>query len=161
MAELPIGGTFALGSSSLASFDNSNPLTIQFSAGVRFWFWSDLASISIYVAQPVYTSGSKLSIPGAALAHSASDVRRLGPSVALGFLGDLLFIGGGIDQLANGTVGSSDNDPAYAPGQVLSRALTITIGFAPLAAARNMGSNIAAKTNPTPSTGGAVPAGPN
>lgn len=136
MLELPIGATFAIGDNALTRFNNANEITIQFSAGLRFWFADDLVSFAIFFAKPIYTSDAKLRIPGSAFEHPTTSIRRLGPSFGFGFFGDMVFLGAGWDELTNAT-SSGLGDPNYAPNQVLARSLTINIGLAPFAAIRN------------------------
>lgn len=137
MLELPIGTSFAIGEGALARFENATEFSIQFSAGLRFWFAHDLLSISLYFAKPIYSGDVKVRVPGSAFEHPTTSIRRLGPSVALGLFGDVLFLGGGYDELRNGSsAGSTDSN--YAPNQVLSRVVTVTIGLAPFAAIRNV-----------------------
>lgn len=136
MLELPIGTSFAFGEGALARFANGNDFSIQFTAGLRFWMMNDYLSLSVYFARPVFTGNDTVVVPGSSTTHPASEIRRLGPSVALGLFGDILFVGAGFDQLRNGN--GSSRDPAYEPNQVLSRAVTISIGIAPFTAIRNV-----------------------
>jgi hypothetical protein len=143
LLDIPIGVSFALlEGGALASFANSNDLSLQFTAGLRFWFWNDIASIAIYVAKPVYLADSKVKVTGSDFEHPTTAIRRLGPSLGLGLFGDILFLRAGFDQLRNGaTPGSAD--PRYPPNKVLSQAITVTIGIAPFTAARNAAGVIA------------------
>ena len=137
MLELPIGTSFAFGSGALARFNDASEITIQFSAGLRFWFWHDWASVSVYFAKPVYGGDSKVHVPGSSFEHPTTSIRREGPSLALGLFGDILFVGGGYDVLVNGS-SPGTGDPNYGPNQVLSRVVTFSIGIAPFAAIRNV-----------------------
>ena len=136
MLDLPIGTSFALGDGSLSAFTNSLDISIQFSAGLRFWFLYDLASVSIMFAKPVYSGRDTVRLKNSSFEHPTSSIRRIGPSIALGFFGDVLFLGGGYDVLTNGP--GTSGDPNYGPNDVLSRTVTVTLGLAPFAAARNV-----------------------
>lgn len=136
MLELPIGTSFSIGDGALGKFNNATELSIQFSAGLRFWLAYDMVSFSVFFAKPIYSGDVKVRVPGSPYEHPTTAIRRLGPSFALGFVGDMIFVGGGYDQLRNGSSPGS-SDPNYPPNAVLSRAFTVTIGIAPFAAIRN------------------------
>lgn len=136
MLELPIGTSFTIGSGALARFNNATELSIQFSAGLRFWFAYDMVSLSMFFAKPIYSGDVKVRVPGSSFEFPTTSIRRLGPSFALGFVGDFLFLGAGFDELRNGSTPAS-SDPGYEPNQVVSRGITVTVGIAPFAAIRD------------------------
>jgi hypothetical protein len=137
LLELPVGTTLAFGDGALARFNNATQISIQFSAGLRFWMFHDMVSIGVYFAQPIYSGDSKVHLEGSPVDYPTTAIRRIGPSGAIGLFGDLLFIGFGWDELRNGSSGSA-RDPNYAPSQVLSRSLTFQLGIAPFTAVRNV-----------------------
>jgi|GEM_PF-3356879 len=136
MLELPIGTSVSFGGGALSKFNNGTEFTIQFSAGLRFWFAYDMVSISAFIAKPLYSGEVKLRVPGSDYEHPTTSITRVGPSLALGFVGDLLFLGAGYDELRNGSSATS-SDTSFPPNEVLSRSITVTFGIAPFAALRN------------------------
>lgn len=136
MLDLPIGTSFSLGGGGLSAFSNSSDISIQFTAGLRLWVLNDLLSLSMFFGKPVYTGRETVRLKGSDTEHPTSSIRRIGPSFALGFFGDVLFLGGGYDVLTNSP--GSGRDPNYGSNEVLSRTITITIGIAPFTAARNV-----------------------
>jgi len=137
IVDLPVGLVFAVGNGSLSSFINGNKLNIEFNAGARLWLWYDAISLMLYYAAPVGGSDDTIRVPGSEFEHPASSVRRPFPTVGIGLFGDLIQFGFGVDQLVNGDEGAGD--PKYAPNEVISRSLTITMGFSTFLSARTLG----------------------
>jgi hypothetical protein len=133
--DLPIGIVWSAGSGALTSYINANKLNIEFNAGLRFWMWHDRFSIMLYFAAPVVRGDDKIRLEGSGFEHPTSSIQRPFPSVGIGFFGDILQFGFAYDLLINGD-GDQDRDPRYRPNQVLSRSLTITLGFATVLTAR-------------------------
>jgi hypothetical protein len=135
VVDLPIGIAFAVGGGSLTSYLNANKLSIEFNAGLRFWFWHDRLSVMIFFSKPVLETGDRIRLEGSEFEHPTSSVHRPYPNIGFGFFGDLLQVGIAYDVLVNGDA-RSDRDPSYRPNQVLSQALIITIGFSTVLTAR-------------------------
>ncbi|HRG96615.1 MAG TPA: hypothetical protein PLR99_10220 [Polyangiaceae bacterium] len=136
MLDLPIGASVSFGDSGLGAFANSADLSISFTAGVRFWMFYDLVSLSMFFGKPVFNGRSTIQLSGSGYEHPVSSIRRIGPSFALGLANDIVFIGGGYDVLINGS--GTSRDLNFGPNEVLSRALTLTLGLAPFTAVRNV-----------------------
>ncbi|MBN2529133.1 MAG: hypothetical protein JXR76_22275 [Deltaproteobacteria bacterium] len=138
LLDIPMGLTFALpnykrgqwNTGPLTDYVNNHDFSISFVAGLRFWFWYDIVSFSIYFSKPVLEREKAIHIKGSDYPHSAANVRRPYPGFAIGLLGDTLWIGFDINELRNGDQ-TTNMDPNFRPNQVLSRVWTITIGIAP------------------------------
>jgi hypothetical protein len=133
LVELPIGKTFALpsstGVSTLGRWINTHDVTISFAGGLRFWMWDDLISFSTYFSQPLTNSSGTIHVPGSDFDYAVSNVRRPYPGMAIGLMGDTLWLGFDYQELVNGD-SSNHLDPHYAPSALVSRSWSLTIGLA-------------------------------
>ena len=134
--DLPIGLTWAIGNGVLARHVNSNGLDVRLNAGVRFWAEYDLVSIAVLLFQPSLTSPREIHYPGLEQPLGNEAIRRPYPSLAIGFVGDILLLTLSYDQLRN-VRSNGGHDPNFLPNEVLSRAFTFGLYLAPITTARN------------------------
>jgi hypothetical protein len=137
LAELPVGKAFtAWDSHSLGTFINNHDVSVQLAAGLRFWAFDDLMSVSVYLAKPLIATDDHIRVQGSTYEQPVSRVKQPYPGVALGFMGDMLWLGFDINELHNGS-SDSDRDLRYGRDQVISRAYTFTLALTPITTARN------------------------
>lgn len=157
LVELPIGKTFAItghNSGALGAWIDSHDLSVSFSGGLRFWFDYDMFSVSLYFSEPL-NNLKTLHVAGSSFDYPASNIRRPYPGIALGFLGDTLWLGFDYQDLVNGDT-PQHADPNYPLDAPVSQAVSVTIGLATITAIRNGIGAYQAQKNETPPTGGAV-----
>ena len=137
LVELPVGKTFALGSTnSLSNWINSHNLDAKLAGGLRFWGFHDWASISVYSSAPLTEGGQTVYVPGSEYEHPTSNIRRPYPGLALGLFGDSLWIGFDYQKLVNGDT-RSRSDVNYAPNQTIAEAWSVTVGLATVTGIRS------------------------
>jgi len=136
LAELPIGKAFASEGSGLGQYVNNHDVSIQLTAGLRFWFLKDYASISIYLAKPLVSGDAAIRVAGSSVEHSSSEIRNPYPGVALGLLADAIWLGMDYYELRNGDT-DMNRDPAFPRNAVISRQLVFTLAFQPFTIMRN------------------------
>ncbi|WP_437960337.1 hypothetical protein WME76_12295 [Sorangium sp. So ce119] len=150
LVELPIGKTFVLpriggGASTLGGWINAHDVSLTFNAGLRFWVFWDWVSVSIYMSQPLLSGERTIHVPGSKYEHPASNIRRPYPGLALGLLGDSLWLGLDYQELLNGDA-ADRSDRNYARNQRISSALSLTVGIAAATSLRNgIGTSLAAR----------------
>ena len=137
VVELPVGKTFALSARSdgLPGYYDNNRIDVSFNAGIRFWALHDVASLTLYLSEPVVPSQSTLRIQGSEFEHPPSAVRRPWPGLALGLFADTLWLGVDYNELRNGgRVGGMDIH--YRPNQRIDSVVSLTVAIAPVNAIR-------------------------
>ena len=137
LAEIPVGKTFAFPGSGVGRFINGNGVDVRLDAGFRFWFAYDWVSLAVYLSTPNF-AGSKetVRISGSSFEYPVSQVRRPLPGLAVGLLGDMMWVGFDYNQIRNGST-TSTQDRAFPANEIVSHALSISIAIAPLAGFRN------------------------
>jgi len=136
VVDLPVSLVWAAGDGALATYYNSTPTSVEFNAGIRFWFAHDVVSVMVYVARPLLRDGDKIRIRGSRFEHGVSAVRRPFPSLGVGAFGDIVQLGVSYDELRNGSTAST-RDPNYPAGAALSHAITFSLSLSPMNLARN------------------------
>jgi hypothetical protein len=138
LGEIPVGKTFVFPGvdSGLADFVQNHDVSVTLAAGLRFWFFYDWVSLSVYLSSPLYDGDATIRLRGSDFEHSPARLKRPYPGVGLGLIGDLLWIGVDYNELRNGDTDAS-RDPDFARNAVISRAWTISFGLAPITLARS------------------------
>jgi hypothetical protein len=155
LADIPIGKTFVVADrGSLGTFINNHSASATLTAGIRVWALYDLASLSMYLSKPVFTTEDHIRVHGSAYEQPITRVKQPYPGIALGLLADALWIGFDINELHNGS-DDNDRDPRYTRDAVISRAFTWTVAISPITLARNGLGTIASnrKRNSEPASG--------
>lgn len=134
--DLPFSLTWSMGDGALPGYINSHVVNLEFNAGLRFWFAYDIASVAVFVSEPVIKSGDPILVDGSSFAHGSGSIHRSFPSVGFGFFGDALLLGVSYDVLRNGAA-DQNQDRNFPPNEVLSRSLTFSLGFSFLNLTRN------------------------
>jgi hypothetical protein len=142
LVELPIGKSFASnGLGGLANFENSHDLSATFTAGLRFWFLHDWASVSVYLSKPLFAQNGSIRVNGSPFEYGAQNIRRPYPGFSIGLFADTVWLGFDIDELRNGD-SDSTRDPNFPRNAVVSRALVFTVALSPVTLARNALGNL-------------------
>lgn len=134
--DLPIGISWAVGNGALANYINANRLDVTVSAGIRYWFAYDVASVGLLIARPSLSSSTKIHLEHSDKTFTDASISRPFPTVVLGLWGDIFAITASYDQLRN-TDGTGPVDPNFLPNEVLSRAIVFGVSINTLTAARN------------------------
>jgi hypothetical protein len=135
MVELPVGKSFGLGSSSLASYVNNHDIKVDLAAGLRIWLFEDLISLSVYLSFPLSSSGIR--VEGSEFTYPGSSIRRPYPGVGIGLLYDIVWVSFDHDELRNGdTTTSNAYNPEYPANARISSCTTVTVALQPVTAAR-------------------------
>lgn len=139
IGEIPVGKTFTPDffrpRDGLAGFVNNHDVSLTLAAGMRFWFYYDVVSLSVYFSTPLLDGDATIRLDGSTFEHPFSRVRRPFPGIGIGLFGDIMWVGLDYNELRNGD-SDMGRDPDYPRNAVIDRALTITVGIAPITLAR-------------------------
>lgn len=136
LVELPVGKSFAIGTSSISDYVNNHDIRVDLAAGLRVWAFRDVLSLSLYISKPLTSSNVRLK--GSTFSYPGASVVRPYPGVALGLLYDSIWLGFDRDELRNGD--SSDTtafNAQFPPNQVVSSTWTVTLALEPVTAFRS------------------------
>jgi hypothetical protein len=139
LAELPVGKTFALWrgtQTALGDWIDSHDITVSLTGGLRMWLCWDMLSISLYFSAPLGNANETIHVKGSTFEYPTSNIRRPFPGLALGLLGDTVWMGLDYQELLNGdSVGHADTN--YALNASVSHAWSLTVGLATITTLRS------------------------